>query len=297
MNLSAIIPVYNENESITGVIDDLNSSLASCTNTYEIIVVDDGSIDNSSKKVVEQNIAKIISHKKNKGYGASLKTGIRNSKFENILIIDADGTYPTKYIPEMVKVFQDCDMVVASRTGDFVSIPLIRRPAKWFIKKLSEYVTNEKIEDLNSGLRIFKKSDALNYLAILPDKFSFTTTITVAMLSDNLSVEYVKINYLERSGKSKIRALDFINFTNLIIKLSAYFNPLRTFFPIGFLLMLLSFSKFAFDLYYNLYNMGISGFDLLTTKTVSATSILLFISGLQIILFGLMSDALIKRHK
>ena len=142
MNLSAIIPVYNENDSIAGVINDLNSSLDSCTSNYEIIVVDDGSIDNSSKKVVEQNIAKIISHKKNKGYGPSLKTGIRNSKFENILIIDADGTYPTKYIPEMVKVFQDCDMVVASRTGDFVSIPLIRRPAKWFIKKLSEYVTN-----------------------------------------------------------------------------------------------------------------------------------------------------------
>ena len=131
---------------------------------------------------------------------------------------------------------------------------------------------------------------------ILPDKFSFTTTITVAMLSDGFEIGYVSINYLERKGKSKIRALDFINFTNLIIKLSAYFNPLRTFFPVGLVLILLGFSKFFFDLHNNIFNLELTGTELIKSKTVSSTTVLLFVSGLQIILFGLMSDALIKRQ-
>ena len=127
---------------------------------YEIIVVDDGSTDDTQKNVRMTDV-RLISHKENKGYGAALKTGIKAATYDNIITIDADGTYPSEAIPDLIENIDDYDMVVGARIGANVQIPLIRRPAKWFLKKLAEYLVGRKIPDLNSGLRLMKKLDIM----------------------------------------------------------------------------------------------------------------------------------------
>ena len=234
-SVSVIIPAFNEELGIVETLKEIHEVLSTNFDNFEIIVVNDGSSDNTGKAAGINKDIQILNHKENRGYGASLKTGIKKSKYDLLVIIDADGQYPADVIPEMVSQISNFDMIIGSRTGVSVKIPILRRPAKWFIKKLAEYVTSRDIKDLNSGLRCFRKSTALSYLHLLPDKFSFTTTLTVALLSDGLEIEYVEISYTERKGKSKVRARDFFSFTSLIIKLSAYFNPFRTFFPVGFI--------------------------------------------------------------
>ncbi|NQT81304.1 MAG: glycosyltransferase family 2 protein, partial [Candidatus Aminicenantes bacterium] len=243
MKFSLIIPTYNEKESIIYIINKLIA--ISWEEFPEIIVVDDGSKEKVSN-LRELNIKKIkiFRHEKNRGYGAALKTGIRNSKYDNIAIIDADGTYPNDKIGEIVKVFEDgnYDMVVGARTGENVHIPLIRKPAKWFLNKLACYLTETKIPDLNSGLRIMKKDVVNRFLHLLPASFSFTSTITLAMLTSGYSVKYIPIDYFKRKGKSKIKPIrDTLNFIQLIIRTILYFNPLKVFIPLSFFLVIFAF--------------------------------------------------------
>jgi glycosyltransferase involved in cell wall biosynthesis len=249
-----VVPAYNEINSIQNTIEDLISILDN--SLYEIIVVDDNSTDGTFDKISNINGIKVITHSKNSGYGASIKSGIIESKYELIAITDADGTYPNDKIPSLLTSLNndDADMVVGSRTGTNVNIPLIRRPAKWFIGKLANYVTNQKIPDINSGLRVFKKKSFLNFISIIPDGFSLTTTITLGMLSGGYNVKFKDIDYFKRAGKSKIKPIrDTINFIKLILKMGLFFAPFKIFLPLSFFILLLSFiwgiiSKFYFGL-------------------------------------------------
>ena len=238
MSLSVVIPVYNEEKSIETTILKLHSILKNID--YELIVVNDCSIDMT--KEVLKGIAniKVLEHSKNKGYGASIKNGIKNSKYDFIAITDADGTYPNERLIEFYQIIinDKLDMVVGSRTGSNVNIPLIRKPAKWFIGKLANYVVDKKIPDINSGLRIFKKSSFLPFMKIIPDGFSLTTTLTLGMLSGNYELKFLPIDYFTRSGKSKIRPIhDTLNFIKLILKIGLYFAPLKIFLPISFIFL------------------------------------------------------------
>ena len=162
--LSVVIPVYNEEKAIGTVLYELIEVLEG--QAYEIIVVDDGSTDNTAKIVQEKQV-KLIQHPQNMGYGAAIKTGIKNAANDLILIIDADGSYPVKAIPKLLKEVDNYDMVVGARTGKEVKIQLYRRPAKWFLSKLANYLSGTKIPDLNSGMRIFRKRDVENFFNIL----------------------------------------------------------------------------------------------------------------------------------
>ena len=238
MSLSVVIPVYNEEKSIETTILKLHSILKNID--YELIVVNDCSIDMT--KEVLKGIAniKVLEHSKNKGYGASIKNGIKNSKYDFIAITDADGTYPNERLIEFYQIIinDKLDMVVGSRTGSNVNIPLIRKPAKWFIGKLANYIVDKKIPDINSGLRIFKKSSFLPFMKIIPDGFSLTTTLTLGMLSGNYELKFLPIDYFTRSGKSKIRPIhDTLNFIKLILKIGLYFAPLKIFLPISFIFL------------------------------------------------------------
>jgi len=176
--LSIVIPAHNEEKAIGAVLDELIEVLEG--QKYEIIVVDDGSTDKTPKIVQQKDSIKLIQHHYNKGYGAAIKTGIKNATNEVILIIDGDGSYPVKAIPELLKEADKYDMVVGARTGKEVKIQLYRRPAKWFLSKLANYLAETKIPDLNSGMRIFRRKEVERFLNILPNKFSFTTTLTLA---------------------------------------------------------------------------------------------------------------------
>ncbi|MFC1830299.1 glycosyltransferase [Thermodesulfobacteriota bacterium] len=243
--LSLIVPVYNEIQMIGTVLKKLLKVLDSIEFPVELIVVDDGSTDGTTA-ILESFSGRIqfYRHTINMGYGAALKTGVRQAMYPFVAITDADGTYPVERIPELFEscVDGDFDMTVGARVGKSVTIPLIRKPAKWCIAKLANYLAGTRIPDVNSGLRVMQKEVVKKFLHILPDGFSFTTTITLAVLANGHTIQYIPIDYFHRKGKSKIRPIqDTFNFIQLIIRTVLYFNPLRVFVPLSVLLVVFAF--------------------------------------------------------
>ena len=279
--ISIIIPAYNEEQRIGIVLDNLLANIALQNMDCEIIVVDDGSLDKTAE-IVKRYDVQLIQHEHNKGYGASLKTGIHYAKYNVIVITDADGTYPVDQIPKLVNFINEYDMVVGARTGKHVKIPLIRQPAKWVLNKYANYLVQDNIPDLNSGLRVFKKDIFEKFKGILPNGFSFTTTITLALLNNGYRVKYIPVNYFKRGGKSKIRPIrDTINFFSLITKVSLYFNPLRVFMPISLLLLGLGVIFLGYDIWMR---------DI-TDKTMMA-----FLWGMQFGILGFLADMISQRR-
>jgi len=271
--VSIILPVYNEEANIRETFDKLLISVEAHNLACEIIVVDDGSKDRTVQLIKEYPV-KIIQHEYNKGYGAALKTGIRCAQYGIIAISDADGTYPVERIPELVSFINNHDMVVGARS--YINLPLVRRPAKWILNKYANYLVHYKIPDLNSGMRVFRKDVFDKFRGMLPNGFSFTTTITLALLSNDYRVKYVPIDYFKRGGKSKIRPIrDTVNFFSLVTRVSLYFNPLRVFIPIALSLLFLGLVFLGHDIY--IRN--------ITDKTMMA-----FLWGMQFGIMGLLAD-------
>jgi glycosyltransferase involved in cell wall biosynthesis len=279
-SVSVVIPAYNEEKGIGPVLAQLRELLAGKGIDAEIIVVDDGSSD-ASAKAAQAAGARVIRHRSNRGYGAALKTGITAAKRPIVVITDADGTYPAVHIPEMLEELENADMVVGARIGKSVSIPIIRKPAKWALNQLANYLSGAKIPDLNSGLRVFRREIAMQYFPILPDQFSWTTTITLAMHCDKYAVSYVPIDYLKRTGKSKIVPWDAGSFLVLILRTAMQFRPLRVFLPVASACLLYGLVKMIFDL--------------TRDPNISASAQLAFISALNVMLIGMIGDAFATR--
>lgn len=281
--ISVIIPAYNEQKTIGKVADDIKEILDKAKTDYELIVVNDGSRDRTRETAEKIRGIKLINNPYNLGYGASIKKGIKESSGSLILIIDADGTYPVEAIPKLLEYSESYDMVVGARTGEQVDIPFMRRPAKWVITAIANFLSGKKIPDLNSGLRVFKREVAEEFFHLFPSGFSFTTTITLACLTNDYTVKYIPINYYKRKGKSTIHPIkDFINFVTLILRLITYFNPLKMFFFISALLFLVAAAIFLYS-------------SLMLERVMDITVIILLVASLQIFLFGLLAEITIKR--
>jgi glycosyltransferase involved in cell wall biosynthesis len=278
--VSVIIPAYNEENGVYPVVSELRELLAKLSITAEIIVVDDGSTDETGARAASAG-ARVLRHRSNRGYGASLKTGILAAKYDVIAITDADGTYPAEHLPALLADLESNDMVVGARIGRKAKIPLVRKPAKWVLNRMADYVTGIRIPDLNSGLRTFRRDLALQYLPILCDQFSFTTTLTLSMLCDNYTVSYVPIQYRARTGKSKIVPWDVGNFAILILRMAMLFRPLKVFAPIAMLFLTYGIVK--------------ASLDLTRDQNVSASAVIGFISALVIILIGMLADSIAIR--
>jgi len=193
--ITVLIPAFNEEHGIGSVLDAFLELADKQQIAAEIIVIDDGSQDGTARIVESRVGVKLVQHDSNRGYGASLKTGIRHATNDLILIADADGTYPIESIPRLLDCIDQFDMVVGARLGQHVRIPLMRRPAKWLLGKLARFLAQRDIPDLNSGLRIFRRELAERFYTLFPDGFSFTITITMAALTNGYRVKYVPVNY------------------------------------------------------------------------------------------------------
>lgn len=279
-SVSIIIPAFNEEKAVRETVVELRKLFEVSDVAAEIIVVDDGSKDKTAHEAKAAG-ARVIQHRSNRGYGASLKTGIIAASNDIIAITDADGTYPAKYLPEMLAELEHADMIVGSRTGADVHIPISRMPAKWFLRVMANYVANTRIPDLNSGLRVFRRDVAVQYFAILSDQFSFTTTITLALLCDKYAVTYIPIDYRKRQGKSKIVPWDAGSFAILIFRVAMLFRPLRVFIPLA-----------IFCIAYGVIKTSV---DMFRDPNISASAILAFVSALIMVLTGMLGDAVATR--
>jgi glycosyltransferase involved in cell wall biosynthesis len=256
--------------------------------------VDDGSTDRTAELAL-QGETRVLRHHRNRGYGAALKTGINAAEHDTIVITDADGTYPTDQIPDLIVKLKNADMVVGARTGTNVNIPFFRRPGKWVLGWLANRIAEEPVPDLNSGLRVFHRDCVRQYFNILPNKFSFTTTITLALLADNYRIVYHPINYLHRIGKSKIAPKHFMEFLILILRIAILFEPLKIFSPLAFLCGFLGLLKVGFDLLAFFQRNPSFGFSLFFNELLSSSALLLLVVSLQLLLIGMVADGLLKR--
>ncbi|MDP6385034.1 MAG: glycosyltransferase family 2 protein [Planctomycetota bacterium] len=287
--MTLLVPAFNEENGIEGVVRRLAAlDLGAQT---EVLVVEDGSSDGTAAKLeqLQKEIPslRVLKHGANRGYGASLKTGFESARTDVVVITDADDTYPEDRIAELIaRVDDGADMAVGARIGAQVKIPLIRRPAKATLRMLASYLGGVRIPDLNSGLRAIRRDVALKYKGILPEGFSFTTTITLACLTNNHRVDYVTIDYAARTGNSKIRPVrDTLGFTALIIRTVLYFKPLKVFYPVATVIAL----GLVGSLYYDLFvedppNLG--------DKTV-----IMFVAFVQVLSIGLIADLIDKKSR
>ena len=283
MNVSFIIPCHNESGTIRETIKQLNQVLLKSQQQYEIIIVNDASTDDTREKLdkLKSQKTRIVSNRYQLGYGASIKIGIKHSRFQWIGICDADGTYPLDRFPDLLKHAGEYDMVVGERTGKVRAIPLFRRPAKWFLNRFASYLVKRKIKDVNSGMRVFNKEIAVLYWNLYPDGFSLTTTITLAFIMGNHPIKNISIDYMKRKGRSKIKPLkDTYNFILLIMRLAMLFNPLRIFMPAFFVVFFMTLGSLGRDIY---------------NLNLTETSVMLFIFSIIILMIGLLADLINKK--
>lgn len=287
MKYSIVVPVYNEEESIIPTIKKIQRTMKD--KTYEIIVVNDGSTDNTLEKLKEVEFVRVYSNHKNMGYGYTLRNGIKRALGDWIIITDADGTYPFDRVADFFQYEEEYDMIIGSRTGGDVHVPFMRKPAKWILKHTAQFITKREIPDINSGLRMFKKDLCYKFWRMYPNGFSFTSTLTIASLVNEYDVKWIPIDYYKRVGKSTINPIkDFINFIFLIMKSSLYFSPLRLFLPVSAVTMLAGITKAVMDYHTSLPLYGVHkiGEFALTLITVS----------ILVALLGILADLINRRQ-
>lgn len=285
LEFSLVIPCFNEEDGIESTLSEIWAHLEP-GDECELVVVNDGSTDRSAEildRISDRDPRiSVVHHERNRGYGAAIKTGMRNSSKDLIAITDADGTYPNDQLRRLVSMCREVDMVVGARTGEDVQYSRIRRIPKLLLGAYASWLTGVRIPDMNSGLRVFRRGVAELYFGILPDTFSFTTTITMAMLANRRNVRFEPISYFGRIGKSKIKPVrDTLRFVQLILRTGMYFGPIRVFLPIIAVLLLAFVASAAYDVFV-LAN--------LTDKTV-----LLLLFTMNTGMFALLADMIDKR--
>jgi len=268
-NVSIIIPAYDEGQTIGDVIKRIRALYPE----FEIIVVNDGSTDDTTA-VAKAAGALVYSHPYNIGNGAAVKSGIRFASGKILVFMDGDGQHDPRDIRNMLECFPDYDMVVGARSkGNQASWG--RTLANKLYNWLASYVAKFPVEDLTSGFRAIKSDIAHIFLYLLPNTYSYPTTITLSVLRSGRSVKYLPINVEKRrKGNSKIKIFqDGIRFFLIIAKICTLYSPFRIFLPVSFMM-------FCLGLGYYLYTYFTSGRFTNMSALLFTTSILIFMMGL-----------------
>ncbi|MDI6796352.1 MAG: glycosyltransferase family 2 protein [Desulfatibacillaceae bacterium] len=235
--VSVIMPAYKEEQVIASVIERVRKVMDNIGRSYEILVVDDGSPDNTARAAHDAG-ARVVAHPYNIGNGAAVKTGIRNARGENLVLLDADGQHPPEVIPALLEKLEHFDMAVGARAKNS-DTSLHRDFANRIYNELASYVTGRQIPDLTSGFRAIKGHIAREFVSLLPNTFSYPSTLTLALFRSGYSVAYLPITAAKRQGKSKIKLLtDGSRFFLIILKIATLFAPMRLFFPVSLAMFL-----------------------------------------------------------
>ena len=271
-DVSIIIPAYNESSTIGAIVQRLKKAYPE----FEVIVVDDGSTDSTAKNA-EKAGAIVSKHAYNMGNGAAVKTGIRAASGKTLIFMDADGQHNPDDIPKMLSYFPRYDMVVGARgSGGQASVG--RSIGNTFYNWLASYVAKYKIRDLTSGFRAVKADIIKNFIHLLPNTYSYPTTITLGVLRSGFSVKYISIHTFERkAGKSNIKLFrDGLRFFIIITKICTLYSPMRIFLPVSFFMFMTGF------LYYT--------YTFLAHGRFTNMSALLFTNSVMIFMMGLISE-------
>jgi len=276
---SIIIPVYNEKKTVNSVLQELKEYLRKKQYQAEIVVVNDGSTDQTGKILEKTNHIKLINHPYNKGYGAAIKTGVENAKYDWTIWYDSDGQHQPKYIEKLIKYRKEYDMVIGARQG--YQGPIMRQPGKKLMRHLAQYLIQRKIPDLNSGFRLIKKSKFNKFTHLFPNGFSISTTITLAFFKQGFNIKYTPITVRKRKGNSSVTVSDGFKAIMLILRMIILFSPLRVFLPVSGSMLILGFVSLNLDIFL---------FSKQGQPNIGDTTMLLFVSSLFFFFFGLLAD-------
>ena len=286
LDVSVVLPVYNEVGHLAQEVKRIRASLEASGRSFEIIVVDDGSSDGSGEALEAIEGIRLLRFRANRGTGAARKAGTTAAVGRVVVWTDCDLTYPNEDIPRLVDTLDEgWDQVVGARTSERGTARALRVPAKWMIRSLASYLTDTKIPDLNSGLRVFRRDVGAQFLHLLPAGFSCVTTITLAFLANGYSVQFVPIDYFPRAGRSKFHWwTDTRRYLLQVVRMVLMFNPLRVFGPVGLTLLLVGVGKIVYDI--------LTKHGRIATNTI----VVLFAAGV-VIMVGLLADLLVQLNR
>ena len=289
LDVSVVLPVFNERGHVEAEIERIRAALVAEEMSYELIVVDDGSTDGSGDHLrelaAEAADIVLVHFGHNRGSGSARRAGTARARGRVVVWTDTDMSYPNERIPELVKELDGYDQVVGARLTEKGTIRFLRVPAKWFIRRLAEYLTDTTIPDLNSGLRAFRRDVGAQYLHLLPDGFSCVTTITMSFLANGYSVKYVPVDYAKRAGESKFHWwADTRRYLTQVVRLVLSYNPLRFFLPLTMALFALGFAKLGYD-------WATKDFRLATN------TLLILMAAFQVLAIGLLADLVVRLHR
>jgi glycosyltransferase involved in cell wall biosynthesis len=262
--ISIVIPAYNEAANLIGLLGKL---LTLKLPPVEVIVVDDGSTDRTAE-IAEGAGATVIRHPYNIGNGAAVKTGMRAARGKTIVLMDGDGQHKPEDVAKLLDQAESYHMVVGARAKGS-KLRFHRYAANALYNLLASYVTGFRVQDLTSGFRVMSRREALRFIDLLPNTFSYPTTLTLAFLRSGLTVKYVPIQSLYRAGQSKISLLtDGIRFLLIITKIATLFSPFRVFLPVSLFFLFAGMANYAYTYFTESRFTNMSVFALTTAVIV-----------------------------
>jgi polyisoprenyl-phosphate glycosyltransferase len=287
--VTIVLPCYNEGAHVLQELDRITATMQACELTYEVLCIDDASTDDTLDVLRRAQHTyphlRILPFRRNGGSGTARRIGTQQARGEIVVWTDADMTYENERIPELVRVLRDdstYDQVVGARTTEEGTHKWARVPAKWFIRKVAEWLTKTRIPDLNSGLRAFRRDVSLPYLRLLPAGFSCVTTITIAFLSNQHDIKYVETSYAKRAGVSKFHFVnDAYRYILQVLRMVMYFDPLKVLMPPALWMIVIGLVKAVVDMVRHPFYFP-------------ASTVLLIVSGIMIASLALLSDLVVR---
>jgi polyisoprenyl-phosphate glycosyltransferase len=284
-DISVVLPVHNEEACLEQEILRIKEGLDASKYSWEMILVDDASTDDSAKIADKFPWIRRITFPVNRGPGAARRVGSQAAKGEVIVWSDADMTYPNHEFAQLVDALGDADQVIGARRTEEGTLRLLRAPVKWVIKKFASILTKSEIHDLNTGYRAFRREAALPYLPLLPSGFSHVSTITLTMLMDGKRVIYTPIDYAQRAGRSKFHPIrDTYVYVMQILRMVTFFSPLTVFMPLGLTLLGIGGLKLIYDIVDH-------------PLRVAINTMLILFAGFQIVVLALLADLVVARTR